>query len=96
MGLQNGLKIDSTEFANGVDMGSERGERMKNNSQFPVYWVHCCLLRWGKFGEKEILGRDHEFSFRGRKLKESLLAVSVVLTKAEPGWLKGSTLVTGC
>lgn len=77
-------------------MGSERGERMNNNSQFPVYRVHCCLPRWGKLWEKEILGRDHEFSFRGRKLKESLLAVSAVLTKAGPGWLKGSTLVTGC
>lgn len=85
MSLQNGLKIDPAEFANGVDVGSERGQRMKNNTPFPVYRVHCCLPRWGKFWEKEILGRDHEFSFRGRKLQESLLAISADLTKAEPG-----------
>lgn len=66
---------------------------MKNNSQFPVYQVHCCLPRRGKSGEKEVLRRDHEFGFRGRKLKESLLAVSAVLMRVGPGWLEGSTPV---
>lgn len=59
---------------------------MKNNSQLPVYQVRCCLPT-GKSGENEVLGRDHEFGFRGRKLKESLLAVSAVLTRVGLGWL---------
>lgn len=63
---------------------------MKNNTQFPVYQVPCCLPRRGKSGEKEVLGRDHEFGFRGRKLKESPLAVSM---RVGPGWLEGSTPV---
>lgn len=32
MGLRNGLEEDPTECANGVDVGGERGGRMKNNS----------------------------------------------------------------
>lgn len=91
MGLRNGLEVAPTECANGVDVGGERGGGMKNNSQFPVYQVHCCLLRWGKSGEKAVLGRDHRFCFGGRKLKR--LAVSAVWMRVGPGWLEGSTLV---
>ena len=84
--LRNGLEVGPTEFANGVDVGGERGGRMKNNSRLPVYQVCCCLPR-GKSGEKEVLGRDHKCGFRARKLKESLLAVWAVLTRVGPEWL---------
>ena len=52
---------------------------MKNNFRFPVGQVHCCLPRRRKSKENEVLGRAHEFSFRGRKLKVSLSAVSACL-----------------
>lgn len=87
MGLRNDLEEDPTECANGVDVGGERGGRMKNNSQFPVYQVHCCLPRWGRAGETAVLGRDHKFCFGGRKLKRLS-----VLMRVGPGWLEGSTL----
>lgn len=87
MGLGNGLEVEPTEFANGVDVGGERRRRMENRSQFPVCQVHCCLPRRGKSAEKEVLG--HEFSFRGRTLKGSLLAVLVVLMRMGLGGLSG-------
>ena len=43
MDLGNGLEGEPTKFADGVNVGGERGRRMKNNSQFPVYQVHCYL-----------------------------------------------------
>lgn len=43
---------------------------MKNNSQSSIYQAPCCLPRREKSGEKEVLGRDHRFGFRGRKLNE--------------------------
>lgn len=87
MGLGNGLEVEPTEFANGVDVVGERRRRMKNHSQFPVCQVHCCLPRRGKSAEKEVLG--HEFSFRGRTLKGSLLAVLAVLMRVGLGGLSG-------
>lgn len=83
MGLRNGLEVDPADCANGVDVGGERGGRMKNNSQFPVDQVQGCLPRWGKSGEKELLGRDHKFGS-----KEALLAVSAASMRVGPGGLE--------
>lgn len=69
----------------------ERKNEKATATFLSVYQVHSLgLPREGKYGAKEVLERDPGFSFRGRKLKESLLPVSAVPMRVGPGWLKGS------